>query len=197
MHVNYPVRQLFYVGALPVPLQTLRQQRVEHTLYRGEGHGSDPVEDWDRKLAADWLDSLLTILGRPVVAGDPGNDLLAPDVLWERLGRGHRLEAQESAKLQRRLRQEVAIPLHDLPCVLDLPEHRAGKHHGYRVCPKHEARHDAEVAPAATQAPEQVLVLAAARRYRAAVRQHHVGLDQVVDCEAAFASQVPRAASQG
>src|SRR5215831_6243861 len=104
MHVNCPVRQLFYVGALPVPLQTLRQQRVEHTLYRGEGHGSDPVEDWDRKLAADWLDSLLTILGRPVVAGDQGRDILAPDVLWERLGRGHRLQAQESAKLQARTR---------------------------------------------------------------------------------------------
>src|SRR5215471_16403626 len=132
MHVNYPVRQLFYVGALPVPLQTLRQQRVEHTLYRGERHGSDPVEDWDRKLAADWLDSLLTILGKPVVAGDQGHDLLAPDVLWERLSRGHRLEA-----------------------------------------------------------PEQVLVLAAARRYKAAIRQHHVGLDQVVDCVAAMRVRYP------
>src|SRR5262249_28806530 len=168
MHVNCPVRQLLDVGALPVPLQALRQQRVEHALYRGERHGSDTVEDWDRKLAADWLHSLLTILGTPIVAGDQGHNLLAAAVLWKRVGRGHSLEAQESAKLQRRLRQEVAIPLHDLPCVLDLPEHRAGKHHGYRVCPKHEARHDAEVAPAAAQTPEQVLVLAAARRYKAA-----------------------------
>ena len=55
----------------------------------------------------------------------------------------------------------------------------------------------AEVSAAAAQRPEQVGVLGFGRRHHAAVGQHELGLQQVVDGQAVLAGQVAVAAAEG
>ena len=63
----------------------------------------------------------------------------------------------------------------------DVPEDRPGIDVLHRMRAEQEARHHAEIAAAAAQRPEQIRVLSLARRDEAAVGQHHVGLEQIVD----------------
>ena len=56
---------------------------------------------------------------------------------------------------------------------------------------------DAEVAAAAADRPEQVGVLVGARADALAAGQHELGLEQVVDRQAALAGQVAEAAAEG
>ena len=66
----------------------------------------------------------------------------------------------------------------------------------HRVRLEQEARHHAEIAAAAAQRPEQIGILRLARRDEAAVGQHDVGLEQVVDGEAVLARQIAGAAAE-
>ena len=63
--------------------------------------------------------------------------------------------------------------------------------------PEEERGDDAEVAAAAANRPEEVGVLVCAGRHEAAVGQHHVGFEQVVDRQTALAGQVAEAAAEG
>src|SRR5581483_6823666 len=56
---------------------------------------------------------------------------------------------------------------------------------------------DAEVAAAAAERPEQILVLALARAQHGAVGGHHLGGEEVVDAEAGAAGQIADAAAEG
>ena len=141
--------------------------------------------------------SLLAVRGGAVVAGDDGAGAPAPVVLRERVHRRHRLEADEDAQLLGRGRQEVAIGAHHGLGVRRLPEDRAGVDRADRMRLEQEARHDAEVAAAAAQRPEEVGVLALAGRDEAAIGQDDVGLEQVVDRQAVLAREVPGAAAEG
>ena len=62
--------------------------------------------------------------------------------------------------------------------------------------PEQERRDDAEVAAAPADRPEQVGVLVGARANALAVREHHLGFEQVVDREAALAGQVAEATAE-
>jgi hypothetical protein len=87
-------------------------------------------------------------------------------------------------------------PAHDLRGVFDLPEDRTGVHVADGMRAKQEARHHTEISAAAAQRPEQIRVLALARRDEAAVSEHHVRFQQVVDREAVHATQVTAAAAE-
>ena len=92
--------------------------------------------------------------------------------------------------------QELAIRAHDLRGVLDLPEDRTGVDVRDGMRTKQEARHDAEISAAAAQRPEQIRVLALARRDQPAVGEHDVRFQQVVDREPVHAAQVAAAAAE-
>src|SRR3546814_2335757 len=76
------------------------------------------------------------------------------------------------------------------------PEDRAGIDHIDRMSPEQEARDHAKVPAAATQRPEQIGVALLAGGRDRAVRQHHVGLEQVVDGETAFAREIAGTTAQ-
>ena len=59
-----------------------------------------------------------------------------------------------------------------------------------------EARDNAEIAAAATQAPVEIGVLGRVGGDEAAVGEHDIGFEQIVDGQAIFAGQVTRAAAQ-
>ena len=63
--------------------------------------------------------------------------------------------------------------------------------------PEEERGDDAEVAAAAAQRPEEIGVLRLAGGDEAAVGQHHVGLEQVVDGQAELAGEVAEPAAEG
>ena len=140
--------------------------------------------------------AFLPVRLRPVVAGHQQADVLAPDFLREGRARGYLLQADECPKLLRRLRQELAIALHDGARVLLVPGDRSGEHHLHRMQLEQEARDDAEVAAAAAQRPQQVGVLLLAGGDEAAIGKHDIGLEQIVDGQAVFARQVAMPAAQ-
>ena len=104
---------------------------------------------------------------------------------------------EEAAELARLRGQELAVEAHHLRRLLHRPERRPG-HHGRaeRMGLKLERGHDAEVAAAAAQRPEQIGMLARAGVHLRAIGQHHVGADQVVDREPEAARQVADAAAE-
>jgi hypothetical protein len=65
------------------------------------------------------------------------------------------------------------------------------------VEPEQERGDDAEVAAAAAQGPEEIGVFRFAGGDEAAVRQHQIGLEQIVDGQPELAGEVPDAAAQG
>ena len=56
---------------------------------------------------------------------------------------------------------------------------------------------DAEVAPAASNSPKEVLILLVAGREQPTIGGDHVGRDEVVACEAVFAVEPAEAAPEG
>ena len=92
--------------------------------------------------------------------------------------------------------RNFAIALHDGAGVLLVPGDRPGEHHLHRVQLEQEAGDDAEVAAAAAQRPQQVGVLLLAGGDEAAIGQHDIGLEQIVDGQAVLARQVAMPAAQ-
>src|SRR5262249_18490794 len=127
---------------------------------------------------------------------DQRADAPAPDFLWEGGSRRHRLQAEEGAKFRWRLGQEVPIPAHDLMRLRLIPEDGAGIDRADRMSAEHETGDDAEITAAAAQAPEEILVLCRIGRHEAPVREHHIGLEQVVDRQAILTRQVSRSTAQ-
>ena len=94
------------------------------------------------------------------------------------------------------LGQELAVGREHLGGLLDRPERRAADDGADLVQAEQERRDDAEVAAAAADRPEQVGVLVGARAHALAVREHDLGLEQVVDRQPALARQVAEAAAE-
>src|SRR5581483_10762541 len=94
------------------------------------------------------------------------------------------------------LQDEVPPEAENLRPLPERPEDRAAVDGADRVAAEQERGHHAEVAAAAAHGPEEVPVLARARRDEAAVGQDQVNLEQVVDREPVPARQVSDAAAQ-
>ena len=117
-------------------------------------------------------------------------------LLRERRAGGYRLQAERRRRVLPALRQDLAIALHDGARVLLIPGDRPGEDHLHRMQLEQEAGHDAEIAAAAAQGPQQVGILLLAGGDEAAVGQHDIGLEQIVDGQAVFARQIAVAAAQ-
>ena len=80
-------------------------------------------------------------------------------VLRDERQRRRDLEGREAAELLGRVGDELAVEPQHVAGVLELEEHRAAVDVLDRVQPELERGHDAEVAAAAAERPEQVRVL--------------------------------------
>ena len=99
-------------------------------------------------------------------------------------------KAEEPGRVAGQRGQELAVGLEHLVGFLDRPERRAADDLRDRVRLERELGHDAEVAAAAAQRPEEVGVLVGARGHRLPVREDDLGAEQVVDREAVRAREV-------
>jgi hypothetical protein len=105
------------------------------------------------------------------------------ELLRERRTRGHRHEGEEAVQFLGGRDDELAVEAEYVGRVLQMPERRAGDDGADGVKPERERGDNAEVA-AASQRPVEVVVSVRAGLDEAAVSQHHVGLENVVDGQA-------------
>ena len=137
------------------------------------------------------------VLGSADVAPDDAADLAQVELLRERRRRRHGGEGEEAVQLARGVRDEVAVGREHLGALLDRPEGRAADDRAHLVQAEEERGDDAEVAAAAADRPVQVGVLVRRGADPLAAREHDLGLEQVVDRQAALAGQVADAAAEG
>ena len=123
--------------------------------------------------------------------------LSSPRALREWTVGGHRLQADNDAKLLGGVRQKVAVGLHDRPRLALVPCERPPEDHADRMGLEKEAGDDAEIAAAAFQRPQEVGIVGLARGDERAVREHDVGFDQVVDRQAELPGQISGPSAEG
>ena len=141
---------------------------------------------------ADRLEGRLGLRGIARVAPRDHAHLLHLVLGREHRDRRHGREAEPAVDVLGRLQDEVAPEAEQLGALVDRPEDRPAVDGADRVAAEQERRHDAEVAAAAADRPEEVGVLLRARRDEPAVREHHVHAEQVVDREAVLAARGSR-----
>ena len=178
--VDELVRQLLDELRLPVVVEARRIARVEQLLDRDVRHRPDDV-DGRRVELAERPQQLLAALDIREREGDDADHMLPLELRRNEGRRRSGQKAHAAADLVWRVGDELAVEAQHIGRLVGRPEdHAAGHQRRQLVQAVLEARHDAEIAAAATQAPEQVGVLLLARPDGASVRGHDVGGDQVV-----------------
>ena len=190
------VAQLIDEVGLPVPLMTRRIQGIEHALQRGVRQRANQVQG-RRAEGPDRREGLLGLLQRSLEAPDDPAHRPTVEMLRERRAGRHDQEGEEPADVLPRRTQELPKEAHRLRCLVELPQHRPAVDGADGVQPEQERRDDAKVTATAPYRPEEVLVLFGAGGDEAAVRQHQVGLLQVVDGQAPRSRQVAQPAAEG
>jgi hypothetical protein len=190
------VAQLIDKVRFPIVLEPGRVERIEHALERRMRDGADQVQG-RRQKAPDRLERFLGLLQRPGVAPDYPTHFLVVEMLGKRRPRRHDQEGEETVDIIGCLRDELAIPLHHLRRLVQLPKHGAAIIGMDGVGLKHERSDDSEVSTTATQSPEKILMMPLVGSHQGAIGQHDVSTDQVVDRETAFTGQVPYPPAQG
>ena len=106
------------------------------------------------------------------------------------------MEGEKAVQVAGSLRQELPIDREDLRPVLDRPERGASDDRSHLMQTEKEGRDDAEVAAAASDCPEQVGMLVGAGPDRLAVREHDLGVEEVIDGETAPTGEVAQTTTQ-
>ncbi len=180
---------------LPVPLEARREERVEQGLQHGPRNRPSDVDRW-RAKRPNRREPLGSRLQWTRVAPYDHTHLLHLILLGEGRHRRHRYEAEPAVDVLGRATNEVAPERHQLGRLFERPENRSAVHRADRVQPEEERGDDAEVAAAAAHRPEQVGVLIRIGGDEAAVGEHHIHLEQVVNRQAERAREVADAAAE-
>ncbi len=160
----------------------LGKRDVEHRLTGAIRHGCDQVRE-RRAEPAGRCEDLLALVDRPVVAQQQGRHRHA--LRRRQQGRvGLRLVGQRGA--------EIPVEAQHRGRLIQRVEHHAAQNLADRVELILEGRHDAEIAAAAAQRPEQVGILLGACLPQLAIGRDHLGRYQVVDRQAMLSPSQPR-----
>ena len=172
------------------PRRCLGRLHREHLAVRHRAH-----EVGDRAECTQRCNSLLAFVERPGVNEQRQDDRLADVLLRDERQRRRRAEdVGDQRQLLGRGIRDLDEPGERLRRRGD-GEHPAGDR-VHRVQPIVEARHDAEVAAAAADRPEQVGLVRLVDVEDAAVGSHDFGSEQMVDRQAVLAHEVAGAAAE-
>ena len=150
----------------------------------------------DRRRLADRRQRRLALVDRAGPARHEDEERLAVTLLRDERQRRRDLPRREAAELLGRVLDEVAVePEHGLR-VLELEQDRSAVDLAHRVQPELERRDDAEVAAAAADRPEQVVVLVLAGGELRPVGGDDLRRDEVVAGQADAARQVADPAAE-
>src|ERR1700753_786306 len=108
----------------------------------------------------------------------------------------HGEEREEAVDLLRRLRNELAVPLHDCRPLIEIPQHWAGTNGGNRMCLEQKRSDHPEVSATSANSPEEVSILVRAGSDKPSVRQDNIGCQKVIDGQAVLSCEVSHAAAQ-
>lgn len=180
---------------LPVVLQSRREQRIEHAVEHGVGHRRDHFRDDGRHLA-DWGERLLSAVGPPGPAADENAERLAVIRFGDERQRRRNLERREHAQLLRRRFDEISVELEHILGALHRKKEKTRDDVLDGMQLVLERRHHSEVAPAAAQRPEQILVFLFAGDKESAVSRHDIGREQVVACQTECPGEKPDPAAE-
>ena len=106
------------------------------------------------------------------------------------------VEREEAVQLVGRVGQELPIPGEDFFCPIERPERGSTDDRRDRVEAKRERGNDAEVAAAPSERPEEVGISILGGGHEAAVGEHDVGRDEIVDGQAERSRQIADASAE-
>ena len=132
---------------------------------------------------------------RTIPAGDQHAEQIPDPALGDERQRRRDLQPKKHPQLLGRRVDEGAVALPDRRGIVEVVEQRAAHDITDLVEPELEAGDDPEVAAAAAQCPEQILVLIVAGRDLPAIGENDIGREQVVDGEPHAAGEVAEAAA--
>ncbi len=180
---------------LPIPLQARLVERVEETLQHRPQNRPGEIHH-RRDVRTYGVEQLVGLLQRAAGAPHDGTHLLEVKLLWERGCGWHRDKREPAVGLLRCVQDEVAPELEQVSRLFDRPEHRSAIDRADRVQLEQERGDDAEVAATTAYCPEQVGMLLGAGRDEAAIGEHHVNTEQVVDRQAQCTREIADTSTQ-
>jgi hypothetical protein len=156
---------------------------VQHRLHGAVRHRLHDVDGGGQR--AQRRDVLGAALEVADVEDDDADRGAALELSRDEVQRGSRDQREAAAQRVGRVGHELAVRAHDLAGTLARPQQHAAEHERTDGPQRElELDHDAEVAAAAAQRPEQVGVLGRRRRDHLAGRGHHARRAQVVGRQA-------------
>src|SRR5215470_3939385 len=184
LHVerNGCVAQLIDEVRAPVPLQTWWIQGIKQALERWIRQRANQIERW-RPEAAAGLEGGLSLLWPAGIAPHNATHRLVVQMFREGRPRRDGQESDEAINIFRRLGDKLTVPLHDLGCLVEWPQHRPTIDGADRVQPKQEGGDDTKVAPTTADAPEQVGILFRTGGDQPSIRQDQIHGKEIVHGE--------------
>ncbi|MDT4830473.1 hypothetical protein FQZ97_639380 [compost metagenome] len=195
--IDGPLIDAWQVVRLPVVAPSLGLRGVEQALHLRVGPARHDVGHRPAKRAqrCDQCFSLFDLAG---VADEDGHDRLAVHLLREPGGRRRDPQNRHAGQFARGLCAERTVGVENLPGVVAAPCDRTAQDFGADGKePVLEGGDDAEVAAAAAQRPEQVLVLVRRRTQDLAAGRHDLHRDHVVAGPAVATREVAESAADG
>ena len=182
--------------ALPVVARAGRQQRIECRLPCGKRVRGDHIGD---RLAegAQAFERLFALLDVAAVAGREDENLLAVPFRGQERKRRRLAHHHPGRELVGCLLGDASELRQELRRLVERMHDQPGQHLGTeRMQLELERGHDAEIAAAAPQCPEQIRVLLRAGANQPAVGRDDVRRDQIVDGQAELAGGPAEAAAE-
>src|SRR3990172_4231975 len=174
MRLDRRVGELGREVGLPIMLQAGWHQGIKRAVEHGVWHRADVFSDHGRRVA-ERLEGALPFVEWPGPARHNYAERIAVSLLRDEWEWGRDLEGWKTAELLRRVGDKLAKKAQDSAGIFQLIQDRAAVDILDGVEAELERSHHAEIATAAADRPEQVLVLVVARDEKLAVGSHHVG----------------------
>jgi len=193
--VDGRVGQFGDVVALPVAADALREDRVERAVEPRVWHRGNHLADARSELA-ERGHRRVARLDRPSEVHHRDGEGVTMTVFGHERQRRRDLERGEPAVRPRGVLDPFPPEAEQVARMVEFVKEQPDGHGVDRVQLELERRRDAEIAAAASDRPEQVVVLGLAGPHRPAIGGDHVGREQVVDGQPISAGQVADAAAQ-
>src|SRR5262249_23287277 len=142
------------------------------------------------------LERFFCFLLRSSVCPDHPAHFFHVQMFGERRRRRHSEKSKETVQGVRRRGDEVAITLHYLRRFAQVIEDWPGIERVDRMQPKCKRGYDTEIAATTAKRPEQIGIFTGIGLYKFTVCQYHVGREQIIDGQSAFAREMADAAAE-
>src|SRR6185437_2450977 len=171
----------------PIPLETRREQAIEHALNGWVGHGSHVFEDWF--FGFNGFEDLFGLQQIAGIAPDDAAKMFMMKTLRKRRS-GDRENRNEAVEIVGRLVDEIVVPLHYFLRLFNRPECYAAKDLANGMRLEKKGGNDPKIAAAAANSPEKIRIAAGIGDGNRPVSQDHLHLQQIIDGQPIFPREI-------